>query len=231
MSSKQPRQRATSSSWPTTTLRAPWSPRVARLAPSVVLDVRPKGLQHVLELDGGSVELALRTLTKGGDRFKCVGLLEDEYVVLLPNTDPLASSPSSQWDISHAAANRQHVRRRRLEYNRRRSCQLWFGATCHGEDAVAFADISADRLYLERCRATDHAPTPVCFTAGIAFNDMAPATGQLSRASLAAGNAAGCRNGRVVRLCRASSYQPTRHRKERAWDALATKDGPRSTGT
>ena len=113
MSSKQPRQRATSSSWPTTTLRAPWSPRVARLAPSVVLDVRPKGLQHVLELDGGSVELALRTLTKGGDRFKCVGLLEDEDAGPLPNTDPLASSPSSQWDISHAAANRQHVRRRR----------------------------------------------------------------------------------------------------------------------
>ena len=64
--------------------------RVARLAPSVVLDVRPMGMQHALDqLDGGSVELALTTLTEGGDKFKCVGLLEDEYVVLLPGHSPI----------------------------------------------------------------------------------------------------------------------------------------------
>ena len=41
--------------------------RVAKLAPSVVLDVRPMGMQHVLDqLDGGSVELALTTLAEGG---------------------------------------------------------------------------------------------------------------------------------------------------------------------
>ncbi len=58
--------------------------RVAKLAPSVVLDVRPVGMQHVLDqLDSGGVDLALSALTEGGDRFKCVGLLEDEYVALL----------------------------------------------------------------------------------------------------------------------------------------------------
>src|SRR5271166_4356766 len=49
--------------------------RVATVAPSVVLDVQPVGMRHVLDqLDDGSVELALGTLTEGGDRFKCVGL-------------------------------------------------------------------------------------------------------------------------------------------------------------
>src|SRR5580692_11652612 len=49
--------------------------RIARLAPSVVLDVRPLGMLHVLDqLDSGAVELALSALTDGGDRFKCVGL-------------------------------------------------------------------------------------------------------------------------------------------------------------
>jgi DNA-binding transcriptional LysR family regulator len=73
--------------------------RVAKLAPSVVLDVRPMGMQHVLDqLDGGSVELALSTLTQGGDRFKCVGLLEDEYVVILPSTHPLAVEPELSMD-------------------------------------------------------------------------------------------------------------------------------------
>jgi DNA-binding transcriptional LysR family regulator len=65
--------------------------RVAQLAPSVVLEVRPIGMLHVLDqLDGGGVQLALTTLTDGGDRFKCVGLLEDEYVVILSNAHPAA---------------------------------------------------------------------------------------------------------------------------------------------
>lgn len=68
--------------------------RIAALAPSVVLDVRPISVQHALDqLDGGAVELALSTLTEGGDRFKCVGLLEDEYVVLLPSDHPAAAEP------------------------------------------------------------------------------------------------------------------------------------------
>lgn len=66
---------------------------VARLAPSVVLEVLPIGRLHVLdELDGGGVQLALSTLTDGGDRFKCVGLLDDEYVVILPRNHPEAEA-------------------------------------------------------------------------------------------------------------------------------------------
>ena len=64
------------------------------MAPSVVLDVQPVGMRHVLDqLDDGSVELALTTLTEGGDRFKCVGLLEDDYVVLFANDHPAAAKP------------------------------------------------------------------------------------------------------------------------------------------
>lgn len=73
--------------------------RVARLAPAVVLDVRPIGMQHVFDqLDGGAAELALTTLTEGGDRFKCVGLLEDEYVVMLSSSHRLAGGPELSID-------------------------------------------------------------------------------------------------------------------------------------
>jgi DNA-binding transcriptional LysR family regulator len=66
--------------------------RIARLAPSVVLDVRPLGMLHVLDqLDSGAVELALSALTDGGDRFKCVGLLEDEYVAIMSDDHPMAA--------------------------------------------------------------------------------------------------------------------------------------------
>jgi DNA-binding transcriptional LysR family regulator len=66
--------------------------RIGKLAPSVVLDVRPLGTLHVLDqLDSGGVELALSTLTDGGDRFKCVGLMEDEYVAIMSNDHPLTA--------------------------------------------------------------------------------------------------------------------------------------------
>jgi DNA-binding transcriptional LysR family regulator len=68
--------------------------RMAKLAPSIVLDVRPLGRLNMLDqLDGGEIELALGTLTDGGDRFKCVGLLDDEYAVLLSGDHPLADEP------------------------------------------------------------------------------------------------------------------------------------------
>jgi DNA-binding transcriptional LysR family regulator len=77
--------------------------RMAKLAPSVVLDVRPIGAPNVLDqLDGGEIELALTTLIDGGDRFKCVGLLDDEYAVLLWNMHPMAGQ--SQMSIEEFAA-------------------------------------------------------------------------------------------------------------------------------
>ncbi len=68
--------------------------RLTKLAPSAMLDVRPTGLLDVLDqLDEGAVELALGTLVEGGDRFKCVGLLEDKYVAVLSNDHPDAATP------------------------------------------------------------------------------------------------------------------------------------------
>jgi DNA-binding transcriptional LysR family regulator len=68
--------------------------RMAKLAPSIVLEVRPIGALHVLDqLDAGGVELAMTTLTEGGDRFKCVGILDDEYVAILSSDNPVAAEP------------------------------------------------------------------------------------------------------------------------------------------
>ena len=68
---------------------------VATVAPSVVVEVRPVGMLHMLDqLDAGAVELALDTLTEGGERFKCVALLEDDYVAILSGDHPLASEPA-----------------------------------------------------------------------------------------------------------------------------------------
>lgn len=43
--------------------------------------------------DNGTVELVLSALTEGGDRFKCVGLLEDEYVAIPASDHPEAAAP------------------------------------------------------------------------------------------------------------------------------------------
>lgn len=67
--------------------------RVARLAPAVVLEVRPIGMTPALDqLDRGTVELVLGALTEGGERFKCAGLLDDDYAVVLPSDHPKAAS-------------------------------------------------------------------------------------------------------------------------------------------
>ena len=36
---------------------------------------------------------ALTALTEGGDRFKCLGLLQDEYVAMLSSDHPIADEP------------------------------------------------------------------------------------------------------------------------------------------
>lgn len=65
--------------------------RVAALAPSVVVEVRPIGMLHTFDqLDAGTVDLALDTLSEGGERFKCIGLLEDDYVLIMSGDHPVA---------------------------------------------------------------------------------------------------------------------------------------------
>jgi DNA-binding transcriptional LysR family regulator len=69
--------------------------RLAKDAPSVVLDVRLIGTRHMFDqLDTGVVELALNTLTGGGDRFKCVGLLDDDHVAILSGDNPALDEPT-----------------------------------------------------------------------------------------------------------------------------------------
>jgi DNA-binding transcriptional LysR family regulator len=76
--------------------------RVATLAPSVVIEVRPTGMLHTLDqLDAGAMELALEALTEGGERFKCVGLLDDDYVAILSSDHPIASEP--KLSVEHIA--------------------------------------------------------------------------------------------------------------------------------
>jgi DNA-binding transcriptional LysR family regulator len=76
--------------------------RVATLAPSVVVEVQPTGRLHTLDqLDAGAVELALEALTEGGERFKCVGLLQDDYVAILSSDHPIAGEP--RLSVEHIA--------------------------------------------------------------------------------------------------------------------------------
>lgn len=73
--------------------------RVAALAPSVVVEVRPIGMLHTLDqLDAGTIELALDTLKAGGERFKSVGLLDDDFVAILSSDHPVAAKPALSMD-------------------------------------------------------------------------------------------------------------------------------------
>jgi DNA-binding transcriptional LysR family regulator len=68
--------------------------RMAKLAPSAMLEVRPIGMLNVLDqLESGGVQLALTALIDGSDRFKCAGLLDDEYVVIFSSDHAAAADP------------------------------------------------------------------------------------------------------------------------------------------
>jgi DNA-binding transcriptional LysR family regulator len=57
---------------------------VGGVAPSVSLDIRPIGGLNVIDqLDAGAFDVALSTLVDGGERFRCVRIMEDDYVALL----------------------------------------------------------------------------------------------------------------------------------------------------
>ena len=64
---------------------------VSVVAPRVSLDVRPLGLLDVLgQLDAGGIDVALGTLVDGGERFKCVRIMDDDYVAVLDGAHPAA---------------------------------------------------------------------------------------------------------------------------------------------
>jgi DNA-binding transcriptional LysR family regulator len=68
---------------------------VAETAPRIGLDVRPLNRADALaQLDNGDIDLALSTLSDGGERFKCVRLLEDDYVAVLDLQHPAVREAS-----------------------------------------------------------------------------------------------------------------------------------------
>jgi DNA-binding transcriptional LysR family regulator len=59
---------------------------VSNEAPRVSLDFKSLDKESVLDqLDAGGLDVALTTLVDGAERFKCVRILDDDYVVLLNN--------------------------------------------------------------------------------------------------------------------------------------------------
>lgn len=67
---------------------------VALEAPGACLDVEPIGKLDVLDqLDAGA-DVALSALVDGGERFKCVRVMEDDFVVLLDREHPAARLPA-----------------------------------------------------------------------------------------------------------------------------------------
>jgi DNA-binding transcriptional LysR family regulator len=69
--------------------------KVGESAPNVSLDIRPVGMADVLDqLDAGGADVALAQLVDGGERFKCVRVTDDDYVVILDKAHPAAQEPS-----------------------------------------------------------------------------------------------------------------------------------------
>jgi DNA-binding transcriptional LysR family regulator len=67
---------------------------VADVAPHVTLDIRPIGIANLTDvLDAGTADVAIGTLIEGGDRFRCVRIMDDDYAVLLDRDHPAATEP------------------------------------------------------------------------------------------------------------------------------------------
>ena len=179
--------------------------RMAKLAPSTVLEVRPIGALHVLDqLDSGGVELAVTTLTEGGDRFKCVGLLNDEYVALLSADSPVAAEPelsieafaalphitiTSSGDDTHfiddALADRGLARLVSAKVPLHSLILMLIGSEAL---AVVPRRVAADLVAI--CPLTMR-PLPFPSPRYLAFYDLAPPARQSSRSSLVTRNTAG----------------------------------------
>jgi DNA-binding transcriptional LysR family regulator len=81
---------------------------VGNLAPRVSLDINPIGMRDVFDhLDAGGMDVALTTLVDGGERFKCVRVMDDDFVALLDGSHPAAEGaviPAERLaDIPHIA--------------------------------------------------------------------------------------------------------------------------------
>jgi DNA-binding transcriptional LysR family regulator len=80
--------------------------RVADTAPNVTLDIWPIGVSDVLDrLDADGADVALSGLVDGGERFKCVRIVDDDYVALIDKQHPSANeaelTPQRLAEIPH----------------------------------------------------------------------------------------------------------------------------------
>jgi DNA-binding transcriptional LysR family regulator len=68
--------------------------KVTNVAPGVSLDIQPIGMRDMLDqLDAGGKDVALGTLVDGGERFRCVRVMDDDFVVLLDPAHKAAAEP------------------------------------------------------------------------------------------------------------------------------------------
>jgi DNA-binding transcriptional LysR family regulator len=72
---------------------APFTLRIAKAAPSVILEFRPSGTLNVFDLlDRGQLDLAIGPSGREGERFSQSPLLEDGFVAILRRSHPAAES-------------------------------------------------------------------------------------------------------------------------------------------
>jgi DNA-binding transcriptional LysR family regulator len=73
---------------------------VAKVAPGITLDIRLIGGAELTDqLDAGGTDVAIGTLTDGGDRFRCVRVADDDYVVLLARDHDAAMEPELSAEL------------------------------------------------------------------------------------------------------------------------------------
>jgi DNA-binding transcriptional LysR family regulator len=73
---------------------------VANVAPGVSLDIRPIGSADLTDqLDAGGTDVVLSRLIDGGDRFRCVRVMDDDYVALLDREYGAAMEPELSADM------------------------------------------------------------------------------------------------------------------------------------
>jgi DNA-binding transcriptional LysR family regulator len=81
--------------------------QVSQQAPGISLDVRPIGRVDILNsLDTDGADVALTMLGEGGERFKCVRIMEDDYVAVIDRNHPAAHAvltPAQLAEMPHIA--------------------------------------------------------------------------------------------------------------------------------
>jgi DNA-binding transcriptional LysR family regulator len=74
--------------------------RVTDTAPYVSLDIQSIGMRDLLaQLDAGAMDVVLSKLVDGGERFRCVRLMDDDFVVLLDAAHRGAAAASVPMEL------------------------------------------------------------------------------------------------------------------------------------